>query len=361
MSTWQQAIRFATATDGVRIAYAVSGRGDALVRAPHWMTHLEWEAQTPVFGPWLRVLSERHRLLRYDSRGSGLSDRDPPSISFGDQLSDLEAVVEAAGLEHFSLLGMSWGGAVAIRYAARHPERVSRLVLFDAFARGPLARGATAVPRPAFEAMCTLVETGWGQDNPAFRQMFTTQFWPRATLEHWQAFNELQRRSCTPAAAVRLIRAAADIDVTADLAQIRCPTLVLHCRGDLRAPFDEGRLIAASIPDARFEPLASDNHMPLEGEPAYDAAQALIRDFIGRTASTGTIDGLSLHEREVVELLARGLDNSQIAAHLDVAEKTVRNRVSAVFAKLGVENRAQAIVQARNAGFGLDAGRPSRR
>jgi pimeloyl-ACP methyl ester carboxylesterase/DNA-binding CsgD family transcriptional regulator len=358
---WQQAIQFATAPDGVRIAYAFSGRGDALVRAPHWMTHLEWEAQTPVFGPWLRTLSERHRLLRYDSRGSGLSDRDPPSISFDDQVSDLETVVDAAGLERFSLLGMSWGGAVAIRFAARHPERISRLVLFDAFARGPLARGATAVPRPTFDAMCTLVAGGWGQDNPAFRQMFTTQFWPRATLEHWQAFNDLQRRSCSPDVAVRLIRAASDIDVTGDLAHIRCPTLVLHCRGDLRAPFDEGRLIAASIPGARFEPLASDNHMPLEGEPAYDAARSLIAGFIGRTASSGAIDGLSAHEREVVELLARGLDNSQIAAHLGVAEKTVRNRVSALFAKLVVENRAQAIVLARNAGFGLDEGRPSRR
>ena len=360
MSDWHQTIRFASSADGVRIAYAQSGQGDPLVWGPHWMSHLEWEPQTPVWGPWLRALSRRNRLLRYDTRGTGLSDRDPPSMSFEDQLSDLEAVVDAAGLERFALLGMSWGGAIAIRYATRHPEQVSRLLLFDGFARGPLARGTASVPRAAFEAMCTLVEAGWGQDNPAFRQMFTTQFWPRATLEHWQAFNELQRRSCASDLAARLIRLTATIDVTADLPQVRCPTLVLHCRGDQRAPFDEGRLVAAGIPDARFEPLPSDNHLPLQGEPAYDTALALIDGFLGRPAGAGTFDTLSLREREIVELLARGLDNAQIAAHLNLAEKTVRNRVSALFAKLGVENRGQAIVRARNAGFGIDAGQKSR-
>lgn len=360
MSELRQTIRFATAPDGVRLAFAASGRGDPLVRAPHWMTHLEWEPLTPVWGPWLHALSERHRLLRYDARGSGLSDRDPASITFDDQLRDLESVVDAAGLDTFSLLGMSWGGALAIRYAARHPQRVSRLVLFDAFARGPLARGPSSVPTALFEATCTLVETGWGLDNPAFRQFFTTQFWPRATLEHWQAFNELQRRSCSPQLAVQLMKAAAGVDVEDELLQVRCPTLVLHCRGDLRAPFDEGRLIASRIPDARFEPLSSDNHIPLQGEQAYDVARALIDSFIGRTASAGSFDGLSSREHELVELMARGLDNRQIAAHLDLAEKTVRNRVSRLFATLGVENRAQAIVQARDAGFGTSAGQGSR-
>ena len=360
MSDWQQTIRFATAADRVRIAFAQSGHGDPLVRAAHWMTHLEWEPQTPVWGPWLRALSRRNRLLRYDTRGTGLSDRDPPSMSLDAQLSDLESVVDAAGLQQFALLGMSWGGAIAIRYAARHPERVSRLLLFDAFARGPLARGSGSVPQAAFEAMCTLVETGWGQDNPAFRQMFTTQFWPRATLEHWQAFNELQRRSCTPEFAVRLIRMTAAVDVSADLAQVRCPTLVLHCRGDQRAPFEEGRLVAAGIPGARFEPLSSDNHVPLYGEPAFETALSLVDGFLARAASAGTFDTLSAREREVVELLARGLDNAQIAAHLELAEKTVRNRISALFAKLGAENRGQAIVRARSAGFGIDAGQPPR-
>lgn len=208
--------------------------------------------------------------------------------------------------------------------------------------------------------MCTLVETGWGQDNPAFRQMFTTQFWPRATLEHWQAFNELQRRSCTPEAAACLIRMTASVDVSSDLAQVRCPTLVLHCRGDQRAPFEEGRLVAAGIPGARFEPLASDNHLPLLGEPAFDTALSLIDAFLARAASAGAFDTLSPREREIAELLARGLDNAQIAAHLGLAEKTVRNRISALFTKLGVENRGQAIVRARSAGFGIDAGQPPR-
>jgi pimeloyl-ACP methyl ester carboxylesterase len=352
MAAFQQEIRFATSADGVRIAYAQSGRGEPLVRAAHWMTHLECDWQTPVWGPWLQALGRHHRLLRYDSRGSGLSDRDVVSLSLDDLVLDLEAVVDAAGLERFVLLGLSHGGAVAIRYAARHPERVSRLVLFAGFARGPLARGAASQPPEVIDALCRLVENGWGQANAAFRQMFTTQFWPRATAAQWDSFNEQQRLSCTPAHAARMVRAFAAFDASTDLARIACPTLVLHSRGDARVPFDEGRIIAAGIAGARLEPLASDNHLPLEGEPAFADALSRIDAFLRDAAVVPGFAGLSAREHEVVELLARGLDNAQIAAHLTLAEKTVRNLVSAVFDKLGAENRPQAIVRAREAGFG---------
>ena len=352
---FRQQIRFATTSDGVKVAFAESGKGDPLVRAGHWMTHLEWDWQTPVWGPWLEALSARHHLYRYDSRGCGLSDRDIASITLDDLVADLEAVVDAAGLDRFALLGASQGGAVSIAYAARHPERVSRMVLLDALARGRLVRSPGAAQREMVMAMAQLVRAGWGQDNAAFRQMFTTQFFPNASREQADAFNDLQRLSCTPEHAERIMLAFAALDASGSLAAVQCPTLVLHCLGDARVPFEEGRFVASGIRNARFQPLDSMNHIPLAGEPAFEEVLALIGDFLpsaGGSQPGNAFAGLTERERAVVELIARGLDNAQIGAHLGLAEKTVRNKVSAVFEKLGAENRAQAIVRAREAGFG---------
>lgn len=355
MTSFRQQIRFASTVDGVKLAYAESGQGMPLVRAGHWMTHLDWDWQTPVWGPLIQALASRYRLYRYDSRGCGLSDRDVPAIGLEPLVMDLEAVVDAARLDRFALIGASQGGAAAIAYAARHPDRVSRLVLLDAFSRGSLVRQSGPAQREMVDAMARLVLAGWGQDNAAFRQMFTSQFFPGATREQADAFNEMQRLSCAPAHAERLVRANAAIDASSSLAGVRCPTLVLHCLGDARVPFEEGRFIASGIADARFEPLDSMNHTPLLGEPAFDRALELINEFLAAESGAAVGDAfpaLTTREREVVELLARGLDNSQIAAHLGLAEKTVRNNISAVFEKLGAENRAQAIVRARDAGFG---------
>ena len=355
MNAFRQQIRFATSADGVKIAFAESGQGHPLVRAGHWMTHLEWDWQTPVWGPWLESFSSRHHLVRYDSRGCGLSDPNVTAVALDDLVSDLEAVVDAAGLDRFALFGASQGGAVSIAYAARHPERVSHMVLLDGMARGRLLRNPGPTERRVLAATVRLVLMGWGQDNAAFRQMFTTQFFPNASREQNDAFNRLQRLSCTPEHACRLIRAFAVLDASASLAKVQCPTLVLHCVGDARVPFDEGRFIASGIPHARFEPLNSMNHLPLSGEPAFDEALALIHDFLPAPAGPAAAKAfahLTKREREVVELLARGCDNAQIGAHLGLAEKTVRNNISAVFDKLGAENRAQAIVRARDAGFG---------
>jgi len=358
MTAFRQQIRFATTADGVKIAFAESGRGLPLVRAGHWMTHLEWDWQTPVWGPWLESLSARHHLYRYDSRGCGLSDRDIGAVTLDDLVADLEAVVDAAGLDRFALFGASQGGAISITYAARHPERVSHLVLLDSLARGRLVRNPSPAQREMLDAMSRLVLVGWGQDNAAFRQMFTTQFFPNASREQADAFNDLQRLSCTPEHAQRLMLAFAALDASPWLAGVQCPTLVLHCRGDARVPFEEGRFVAAGIRNARFEPLDSMNHLPLSGEPAFEEVLALIHDFL--PAAPGAQAGIAFasltrREREVVELLSRGLDNAQIGAHLGLAEKTVRNNISAVFEKLGAENRAQAIVRAREAGFGRSA------
>ena len=353
MPRFQQEIRFARTAAGPRLAYALSGEGYPLVRAPHWLTHVEWDWQTPVWGPWLEALSRRWRLLRFDAAGTGLSDAAAATPSLDDLVADLEAVVDAAGFERFALLGMSQGAATSIRYAARHPERVSHLVLFGAFVRGTLVRAPGAESARLVDALCQLVESGWGQQNAAYRQFFTTQFFPAATLEQTRSFNDLELLSATPTRAAQLVRAFAGIDAVDDLARVQCPTLVLHKRADARIPFEEGRFVAAGIAGARFEPLDGPNHLPLSGDPAFEHALGLMNDFLpqqGRGAPR--LNGLSPGDAELLELLARGLDNAQIAARLGRAEKTVRNRVSALFEHLGVESRAQAIVRGRDAGFG---------
>lgn len=226
-------------------------------------------------------------------------------------------------------------------------------MLCGAFARGWLRRDTTVEQRATREAMIQLVELGWGQPNSAFVQMFTSQFFPDATLEQMRAFNMIQRNSTTPAHAARIMRAFAEIDAARFLEKIACPTPVVHCRGDARICFEEGRFVAASIAGARFEPLDSNNHVPLAGEPAFERMFELLNEFLPGAAIAGAAFGqLTQRERDVLDLIARGLDNVQIAAHLALAEKTVRNRITPIYDKIGVENRAQAIVRAREAGFG---------
>jgi pimeloyl-ACP methyl ester carboxylesterase/DNA-binding CsgD family transcriptional regulator len=303
--------------------------------------------------PWFDAFGDRYRFHRYDSRGCGLSDREATDASLDLLVADLEAVVDAAKLERFALLGTSQGGAVSIAYTVRHPERVSHLVLLGAFARGPLRRNPTPAELDSFHAQLKLIEVGWRQDNPAFRQLFTNQFFPNATPEQIHSFNDLQRMSCTAPHAARLVGTFSDIDASSYLPRVACPTLVLHTRGDMCAPFDEGLFLAASIPGARLVPLETRSHVPTPGEPSFDRVIEEVEAFVG-----GTLDGkaavfpdLTRRERQILGHIARGLDNAQIAAHLDLSEKTVRNHITAVFDKIGVENRAQAIVQAREAGL----------
>jgi pimeloyl-ACP methyl ester carboxylesterase/DNA-binding CsgD family transcriptional regulator len=348
----RQDIRFCTASDGVRLAYSKVGRGPPLVRASHWLTHLEHDLESPIWRPFIEAVTRRHTLIRYDQRGCGLSDRDPPEVSFEAYVRDLETVVDAAGLERFPLLGISQGGACAIAYAVRHPERVSHLILYGAFSRGRLKRGGGQRAVEECLLYFKLAELGWGSEDPTFRQVFTSQFMPDGTREQFRAFDELQRVSATPKDAVRLMQTVAQIDVSDLAPHVACPTLVLHGLEDRRIPFEEGRLLAALIPGARFVPLESGNHVLFEREAAFDVFLKELEAFLGSEGGAVPFAELTARERELLELLARGLDNHQIAAHLDLSEKTVRNHVSSVFTKLGVESRGQAIVLAREAGFG---------
>lgn len=348
-------IRFCQAHDGVRLAYATAGRGTPLVKAANWLNHLEYDWDSPVWRHFLAELTRDHQLIRYDERGSGLSDWNVPEFSFDAWLRDLETVVDTVGVERFALLGMSQGAPIAVAYAVRHPERVTHLVLHGGYARGRHHRGLD--PRAIEEAELTirLVEVGWGQDNAAFRQFFTSELLPEGTPEQHRWFNDLARITTSPANAAKFLRGFYDIDVSSLLPRVACPTLVLHPTRDVCVPFDEGRLLAGSIPGARLVPLESCNHLLLETEPAWQRWCAELRDFLPhRPPPDPALAALTPRERELLELIARGRDNAQVAAHLGLSDKTVRNHITSIFAKLEVENRAQAIVLARKAGFGGD-------
>ena len=245
------------------------------------MTHLEFDLESPIWQHLYRELSRDHTLIRYDARGNGLSDREVEDVNFEAFVRDLETVVDAAGLDRFALLGISQGCAVSIAYAVRHPERVTRLILHGGYPLGWNKRPQSETEREQSAAMLTLMRLGWGQENPAFRQLFTSQFLPGGTKEQADWFNELQRVSTSPQDAVRNLIANGDVDVTGILAEVRVPTLVMHARDDARVPFDSGRRIAAGIPGARFVPLQSRNHLILENEPAFTRFVQEIVAFLG--------------------------------------------------------------------------------
>jgi class 3 adenylate cyclase/pimeloyl-ACP methyl ester carboxylesterase len=277
---YEQEIHFCQTRDGVQLAYSAMGQGLPIVKTGNWMTHLEFDFESPIWRHLYRELSRDHTLIRYDARGTGLSDREVTEVSFEHFVDDLETVVDAAGIDRFALLGISQGCAVSIAYAVRHPARVSHLVLLGGYAVGWRKRARTETEKEAGEAMLTLMRIGWGQENPAFRQMFTSQFMPGATKEQADWFNELQRISSSPADAVRNFLANGDADVTSLLSQIAVPTLVMHSRHEARVPFEAGRRLAAGIPGARFVALESRNHLILESEPGFARFLEEIRLFL---------------------------------------------------------------------------------
>jgi pimeloyl-ACP methyl ester carboxylesterase/DNA-binding winged helix-turn-helix (wHTH) protein len=276
----EQHIRFCTASDGVRIAYATSGAGPPLVKPANWMTHLEYDWESPVWRHWLRALSTDHTLIRYDERGNGLSDRDAEDLSFDAWVRDLESVVDAARLERFPLFGISQGCAVAVTYAVRHPERVTRLVLYGGYVQGMMPRARTQRERDEVKVVMQNIPLGWGHDNPAFRLFFAGRFLPEGTPEQMRWFSELQRITTSPETGSRLLSTAATIDVTELLPLVKAPVLVLHATDDAVAPFNEGRKLAMHIPNARFVPLESKNHILLESEPAWARFKDELRRFL---------------------------------------------------------------------------------
>jgi pimeloyl-ACP methyl ester carboxylesterase/DNA-binding CsgD family transcriptional regulator len=347
-----QTIRFCTSADGVRLAFGTHGSGPPLVRVATWLTHLQYDWDSPLWRHWLDGLADGRTLVRYDERGSGLSDRDTTRFSLDAWVGDLEAVIDAAGLERFSLLGVSNGGAVAIAYAVRHPERVSHLVLCGAFSQGRLRRDPSSTARSEAEALLSMIRAGWGRANPAFRRAFTTLFVPDATHQQMEWFDELQRISASPETAAQLRLAREEIDVSDLVGQVVTPTLVMHAQDDAAVPFEQGRGVASAIPGARFVPLEGRNHILLADEPAWEMFKSELNDFLPILPSDDVVadEVLTPRETEILRGVAAGMTNQAIAQQLFVSVRTVERHLGNMYAKLGLHGKSgRAAIAARAA------------
>lgn len=342
----QQRIHYRVADDGVRLAWAEIGRGRPLVKAATWLTHLQYDLESPVWSHWVRFLGSNFHYVRYDERGCGMSDREVSGLTLSRWADDLDTIVDAARLaQPMVLLGISQGAATAIRYAVRYPQRVSHLILYGGYAVGGTL-SEDPQRRALHEAVMQVVGLGWGSDNPAFRQLFTMRFVPDATPAQLDWFNELCRRTTSEASAIALLRARGEVDVRDLLGQVRVPTLVLHGNRDEIAPLSQGKVLASRIPGATFVELDSRNHVLLEDEPAWQHFQQAVLEFTGLAPESQQLGTLTVREEMMLQQLCKGASNAQIAGTLGIAEKTVRNHVSNLYRKLGVHSRAEAIVRA---------------
>lgn len=357
-----QEIRFCTAFDNTRLAYAKVGQGPPLVKVGNWMSHLEYDWNSPVWQPWLEGWSRFHTFYRYDPRGCGLSDWNVSDFSFEALMSDLEAVVDAAGLEKFDLFSMSQGGCVSIAYTAKHPERVRKLIVYGGYLQGGLSGIPTPEALEEAEVQLKLLKLSWGNENPAYRQVFTTFLIPEGTPEQFAWFNNLQLISTSAANAMEVQRNFNLVDVREWARSIRVPTMVIQARHDAAVPFEEGRQTAAYIPGAQFVVLDSKNHVLMQNEPAWSYFWKEFYRFLG--VDFQSVNGkteaspedrvwleLSVREREVLRLVAVGKNNAEIAQNLVLSEKTVRNYVSSIYDKLQINSRGEAIVLARKLGL----------
>ena len=351
-----QRVRYLRTTDGVKLAWAEVGFGRPLVKAANWLSHLDYELESPVWRHWINFFRDHFRYIRYDERGCGMTDWNVGNLSLERWIDDLEAVINTAVPEDpMILLGISQGAAACIGYAVRHPERVSHLILYGGYARGVFRRDDEdrAV---MYRAMIDLVRLGWGSDNPTFRQVFTSRFFPKGTDEQLEWFNDLCRKTTNAEIAARLLESRGYIECTNLLEEVKVPTLVLHSRGDDVVPISEGRILATGIPNSLFVELDSSNHVLLEDEPAWQRFCEEVLAFTGiqlgdQREEDPAFANLSPREREILALIAEGFSNAEIGERLSISDKTVRNHVTSVFDKLGVWTRAQAIVFAKDRNF----------
>jgi pimeloyl-ACP methyl ester carboxylesterase/DNA-binding CsgD family transcriptional regulator len=351
-----QAIHLTRSGDGAVLAWAEAGHGGALVKAANWLTHLEYDLESPIWRHWVSFFAEHFRFIRYDARGCGMTEWTVEHVANRAHRSDLETVIAASKPERpFVLLGISQGGAEVVRYAVEHPEHVSHLVLYGAYAQGMFRRADDEGVRRD-RAILELTRIGWGKDNPVYRRLFTCRFVPEATEQQIQWFNELCRRTTTPEVAAAMIEQRGNIDVVELLPRVSVPTLVVHARNDEAVPCSQAHLLASSIPGAEFVELDSRNHILLETEPAWARFREVVLEFTGRRAASHGEDPvfatLSSREREVLYELAQGRSNADVGRALFISEKTVRNHVTKIFEKLGVQSRAEAIVLAKDKRLG---------
>ncbi|MGH8202971.1 MAG: alpha/beta fold hydrolase [Steroidobacteraceae bacterium] len=348
----RQHIRYVKASDGTRLAWAEAGEGPVVVKAANWLTHLEYEWESPVWKHWLQFFSSQFRFVRYDERGCGMSEWKNGDLTVDRWASDLETVIDAARPDGpVSLLGISQGAAACVSYAVQYPERVDRIILYGGYARA--FRSRTPETQAVSRAIRDLARVAWGSDNPTFRQLFTSRFIPGGSREQLQWFNDLCLKTTTGEIAARIMEARGAVDIEGMLRELCAPSLVLHARDDEVIPVAEGRFLASGIPGAEFVELDSRNHILLAHEPAWQRFQEAVLTFLRpeEAEAAPIFAALSARERQVLTLMCDGLGNSDIAQRLKISEKTVRNHASNIFDKLGVWSRAQAIVFARDRGF----------
>lgn len=355
----KQDVRFCTTSDGVRIAYAIAGSGPPLLMPATWLSHLEHQWKSLVWQPWLEALTQNNTLIRYDSRGCGLSDRDGRLLSFDGWMRDITAVADAAGFAQFDMLAVCWGSPIGLEYTANHPDRVRRLVVYGGYAQGRM-RGERRMDADQARVLLDMTRLGWGQPAHAFCRVWGSFFQPGGTPAHYRSWSEQQALSTSPETAAQLLEIGWETDVRDAARRVKCPTLALHLDRDIVVPIEVGREMACLIPDCRFVQLDGENHMPLATDPAWPKIVAEINAFLkpaeqdaSRQRTALALGELTERERDVLEAIAQGLDNNEIAASLGMSEKTVRNHITRVLDKIGVEHRYQAIVRAREAGLGL--------
>jgi pimeloyl-ACP methyl ester carboxylesterase/DNA-binding CsgD family transcriptional regulator len=338
-----QEVRFCRAPDGTRLAYATHGSGPPLVVASCWLSHLQHDWQSPVWRHFLEDLGAMTTMLRYDERGFGMSDWAVDDFSLAARLSDLETVVDAAGLQRFALMGMSGGSPVAMAYAIAHPERVTRLILYGTSCGEPRRFDDDALAEE--ETYRSMIRVGWAKEDPVFRRVFTTKFIPDATEEQMRWYDDLQRMSTSPQNAVASRVGRQAVDIAAEIPRITAPTLILQATGDRATTFDNAVKVSGWIPDARLVALDSRNHILLEGETAWttfvDEVAAFIEPDRRRWANADLpLHALSRREREVLDLCADGRTNEEIAEALTLSPRTVERHLSNIYLKLGVSGTA---------------------
>jgi len=345
----KQRIRYARSADGTAIGWASLGEGLPLVKTSNCPTHLEYDLQSPVWSHWVNFFADHFQFVRYDERGCGLSDREVEDLTFDRWVEDLEAVIDAAGIEGpVNLLGVSKGAATAIAYAARYPDRVSRIIIYGGYAQGWGARGDPRGAKLA-KSIAELVALGWEMENPVFRELVTRRYIPGGSEEQVDWYNDLCLRTMTAEMAGRLLESRADVDVCHLLSRVAVPVLVIHPNRDEVIPFKEGRMLASELPNAEFVELETNNHIVLKHEGAWVRFKEAVLDFMERSPMTSRghahgLGGLSRRENEILSLICEAKSNPEIAAVLSLSERTVRNHASNLFRKLGVRSRTEAIL-----------------
>jgi len=331
MSVVEQQLGLTTLQDGTTIRYAVVGTGPVAIYVPGWVSHLELGWALPAEREFYEGLAQGRTLVRYDRPGCGLSGSTDRTDVVELELEVLHTIAAAVGADRFDLLGASFGAPLAVRWAARHPTSVTRLVLYGGWVDGH------SVAEPAMrEHVLGLVDQHWGFASDVLTEIFA----PDASAGFRASFSRYQRESTSAAMAHHLLAACYDIDVTDDLHRIVAPTSVIHRRDDRAVPIAEGERLAAGIDGATMTVLPGRTHIPFAGD-SHSLLNAMRHGLGLPTLEPRTPPALTRRQNQVAALVAQGWSNRQIADELVITERSAESHVERIRARLGFRSRAQ--------------------